>query len=247
MKITLIGNGKLGKHLYKVLISIDQIQLLEWVVRSEKECKTPEGILITNKINQYEISDIYLLAVSDNSIKEVAKLPPNDSLVVHTSGAISLEEIGRDRAGVFYPIQTFSEDSNINFSKIPIGIESKQIQDLIHLKKLTKLIGTKSFLINSSQREHLHLAAVLVNNFSNHLFVEAEIICRQNNLSFDLLKPLLKETIEKLNNLSPEQSQTGPAIRNDSETISKHIKLITKDRLKEIYKVLTSAIKECND
>ena len=247
MKITLIGNGKLGKHLYKVLISIDQSQLLEWVVRSEKECKTPEGILITNKINQYEISDIYLLAVSDNSIKEVAKLPPNDSLVVHTSGAISLEEIGRDRAGVFYPIQTFSEDSNINFSKIPIGIESKQIQDLIHLKKLTKLIGTKSFLINSSQREHLHLAAVLVNNFSNHLFVEAEIICRQNNLSFDLLKPLLKETIEKLNNLSPKQSQTGPAIRNDSETISKHIKLITKDRLKEIYKVLTSAIKECND
>ena len=247
MKITLIGNGKLGKHLYKVLISIDQIQLLEWVVRSEKECKTTEGILITNKINQYEISDIYLLAVSDNSIKEVAKLPPNDSLVVHTSGAISLEEIGRDRAGVFYPIQTFSEDSNINFSKIPIGIESKQIQDLIHLKKLTKLIGTKSFLINSSQREHLHLAAVLVNNFSNHLFVEAEIICRQNNLSFDLLKPLLKETIEKLNNLSPKQSQTGPAIRNDNETISKHIKLITKDRLKEIYKVLTSAIKECND
>ncbi len=247
MKITLIGNGKLGKHFYKVLISIGQIQLLEWVVRSEKECKTPEGILMTNKINQHEISDIYLLAVSDNSIKEVAKLPPNDSLVVHTSGAISLEEIGRDRAGVFYPIQTFSEESNINFSKIPIGIESKQIQDLIHLKKLTKLIGTKSFLINSSQREHLHLAAVLVNNFTNHLFVEADIICKQNNLSFDLLKPLLKETIEKLNNLSPEQSQTGPAIRNDSETISKHIKLITKNRLKEIYKVLTSAIQECND
>ena len=88
---------------------------------------------------------------------------------------------------------------------------------------------------------------MLVNNFTNHLFVEADIICKQNNLSFDLLKPLLKETIEKLNNLSPEQSQTGPAIRNDSETISKHIKLITKNRLKEIYKVLTSAIQECND
>ena len=168
-------------------------------------------------------------------------------LVVHTSGAISLEEIGRDRAGVFYPIQTFSEDSNINFSKIPFGIESKRIQDLIHLKKLAKLIGTKSFPINSSQRNHLHLAAVLVNNFTNHLFVEADIICRQNNLSFDLLKPLLKETINKLNNLSPKESQTGPAIRNDSKTISKHIKLISKNRLKEIYKVLTSAIQENND
>tara|TARA_B100000575_G_scaffold291812_1_gene298608 strand:- start:2786 stop:3529 length:744 start_codon:yes stop_codon:yes gene_type:complete len=247
MKITLIGDGKLGKHLYKVLISIDQVQLLEWVVRSEKKGKTPEGTLITNKINQYEISDLYLLAVSDNSIKEVAELLPNDSFVVHTSGAISLEEIGQNRAGVFYPIQTFSEESNINFSKIPIGIESKQIQDLKHLKKLTKLIGTKFFLINSSQREHLHLAAVLVNNFTNHLFVEADIICRQNKLSFDLLKPLLKETIEKLNKLSPKESQTGPAIRNDSETISKHLKLIAKNRLKEIYKVLTSAIQENND
>ena len=86
MKISLIGDGKLGKHLYKVLISIDQIQLLEWVVRSKKECKTPEGILMTNKINQHEISDLYLLAVSDNSIKEVSKLPPNNSFVVHTLG-----------------------------------------------------------------------------------------------------------------------------------------------------------------
>ncbi len=247
MKISLIGDGKLGKHLYKVLISIDQIQLLEWVVRSKKECKTPEGILMTNKINQHEISDLYLLAVSDNSIKEVAELPPNDSFVVHTSGAISLEEIGRDRAGVFYPIQTFSKGSDVNFTEIFIGLESKNSKDLMILKKLAKLIGSKSFHLDSSQREQLHLAAVLVNNFTNHLFAEADLICEQNNLPFDLLLPLVKKTIEKLNKLSPKDSQTGPAVRNDSKTISKHLKLITNKRLKKIYKVLTLAIQEKND
>ena len=247
MRITLIGGGKLAKHLYKSLILSNQIQLLEWVVRSKKQDKTAEGIKLVNKINQHEMSDLYLLAVSDKSIKDVARLIPNNLFVVHTAGGVSLNNINQYRAGVFYPIQTFSQESNINFSKIPIGIESKQTQDLIHLKKLAKLIGSKSFLINSSQREHLHLAAVLVNNFTNHLFVEADIICKQNNLSFDLLKPLIKETIEKLNKLSPVESQTGPAIRNDSETISKHLNLITNNRLKKVYKVLTSAIQENND
>ena len=247
MKITLIGGGKLGKHLYKVLISVGQVQLLKWVLRSREESLTPEGINIVNKIDQDEKCDIYLIAVSDNSIKKVVQLLPKDSFVVHTSGSISLKEIKRDRAGVFYPIQTFSNGSDVNFSEISVGLESKNSKDLMILKKLAKLIGSKSFVLNSSKREQLHLAAVLVNNFTNHLFAEANLICKKNNLPFDILMPLIKETVQKVEKLSPKDSQTGPASRNDSETISKQIKLITNNRLKKIYKVLTSAIQECND
>ncbi len=247
MKITLIGGGKLGKHLYKVLISVGQVQLLKWVLRSREKSLTPEGINIVNKIDQDEKCDIYLIAVSDNSIKEVVQLLPKDSFVVHTSGSISLKEIKRDRAGVFYPIQTFTKGSDVNFSEIFVGLESKNSKDLMILKKLAKLIGSKSFVLNSSKREQLHLAAVLVNNFTNHLFAEANFICKKNNLPFDILLPLIKETVQKVEKLSPKDSQTGPASRNDSETISKQIKLITNNRLKKIYKVLTSAIQECND
>ena len=247
MKITLIGGGKLGEHLYKVLISVDQVQLLKWVLRSREESLTPEGINIVNKIDQDEKCDIYLIAVSDNSIKEVVKLLPKDSFVVHTSGSICLKEIKRDRAGVFYPIQTFSKGSDVNFTEIFVGLESKNSKDLIILKRLAKLIGSKYFDLNSSQREQLHLAAVLVNNFTNHLFAEANLICKKNNLPFDLLLPLIKETVQKVEKLSPKEAQTGPASRNDSETISKQIKLITNNRLKKIYKALTSAIQECND
>tara|TARA_B100001109_G_scaffold238808_1_gene220883 strand:- start:2052 stop:2795 length:744 start_codon:yes stop_codon:yes gene_type:complete len=247
MKITLIGGGKLGEHLYKVLISVGQVQLLKWVIRSREESLTPEGINIVNKIDQDEKCDIYLIAVSDNSIKEVIQLLPKDSFVVHTSGSISLKEIKRDRAGVFYPIQTFTKGSDVNFSEIFVGLESKNSKDLMILKKLAKHIGSKSFVLNSSKREQLHLAAVLVNNFTNHLFAEANLICKKNNLPFDILLPLIKETVQKVEKLSPKNSQTGPASRNDSETISKQIKLITNSRLKKIYKVLTSAIQECND
>ena len=129
-----------------------------------EESLTPEGINIVNKIDQDEKCDIYLIAVSDNSIKEVVQLLPKDSFVVHTSGSISLKEIKRDRAGVFYPIQTFSKGSDVNFSEIFVGLESKNSKDLMILKKLAKLIGSKSFVLNSSKREQLHLAAVLVNN-----------------------------------------------------------------------------------
>ena len=247
MKITLIGGGKLGKHLYKVLISVGQVQLLKWVLRSREESLTPEGINIVNKIDQDEKCDIYLIAVSDNSIKEVVKLLPKDSFVVHTSGSISLKEIKRDRAGVFYPIQTFSKGSDVNFTEIFVGLESKNSKDLMILKNLAKHIGSKFFVLNSSKREQLHLAAVLVNNFTNHLFAEANLICKKNNLPFDILLPLIKETVQKVEKLSPKEAQTGPASRNDSETISKQIKLIPNNRLKKIYKALTSAIQDCND
>ena len=109
MRITLIGGGKLAKHLYKSLILSNQIQLLEWVVRSKKQDKTAEGIKLVNKINQHEMSDLYLLAVSDKSIKDVARLIPNNLFVVHTAGGVSLNNINQYRAGVFYPIQTPKE------------------------------------------------------------------------------------------------------------------------------------------
>ena len=200
MKITLIGGGRLGKHLYKVLISVGQVQLLKWVIRSREESLTPEGINIANKIDQDEKCDIYLIAVSDNSIKEVVQLLPKDSFVVHTSGSISLKEIKRDRAGVFYPIQTFTKGSDVNFSEIFVGLESKNSKDLMILKKLAKLIGSKSFVLNSSKREQLHLAAVLVNNFTNHLFAEANLICKKNNLPLIYYCHLLKKQSKKLIN-----------------------------------------------
>ena len=242
MKITLIGGGKLGKQLYSAFTAQTELKLVQWVVRSAEKTKTSEGIPLVNEIKELYPTDLYLIAVSDQAIPSVAGALPMEAFVVHTAGGVAIEALNQNRAGVLYPLQTFSEGRKINFSKLPIGLECKKASDLPLLEKLVKKLGATSFHMNSQQREQLHLAAVLVNNFTNHLFVEAAAICAQNNLPFELLKPLIKETVDKLQDLSPKASQTGPAVRNDHKTIEKHLELIQEHRLQEIYKVLTSAI-----
>ncbi len=247
MRIILIGAGKLGNQLYKSIISNKVVKIIQWVNRSAKKNETPEGISIVKKASNLENIDLYLLAVSDDSISTISGSLPTDAFVVHTSGSQSLNTISQKRAGVFYPLQSFSENKDVDFSKISVGIESKIRTDVNLLKKLAKSIKASVFEINSQQRQKLHLAAVLVNNFTNHLFVEAADICKKNDLSFNLLKPMIRETFEKIETLSPQDAQTGPAIRRDEKTIIKHLKLIKSPYLKSIYKLFTSAIQTKDD
>ena len=247
MRIILIGAGKLGNQLYKSIISNKVVKIIQWVNRSAKKNETSEGISIVKKASNLENIDLYLLAVSDDSISTISGSLPTDAFVVHTSGSQSLNTISQKRAGVFYPLQSFSENKDVDFSKISVGIESKIRTDVNLLKKLAKSIKASVFEINSQQRQKLHLAAVLVNNFTNHLFVEAADICKKNDLSFNLLKPMIRETFEKIETLSPQDAQTGPAIRRDEKTIIKHLKLIKSPYLKSIYKLFTSAIQTKDD
>ncbi len=246
MKIILIGAGKLGGQLYKTIIYKKDLDIIQWVVRSSKKTLTPEGIPIVQKIDKLQNADIYLLAVSDNSILKVSKELPNNAFIVHTAGAVSLDIINQKRTGVFYPLQSFSIGRDIDFSSVPIIIESKIKKDLIILKNLAKGIKASFYEMNSKQRAKLHLSAIFVNNFTNHLFSEAALICKNNDIPFNLLKPLIQETIDKLETMSPKAAQTGPAIRNDKKTISNHLDLIKDYRVREIYKVLTLAIEKSN-
>jgi len=244
MKIILIGSGKLGTQLYKTIICKKDLDIIQWVVRSSKKTLTPEGIPIVQKIDKLQNADIYLLAVSDNSILKVSKELPNNAFIVHTAGSVPLDIINQKRTGVFYPLQSFSIGRDIDFSNIPIIIESKIKKDLIILKNLAKGIKATFYQMNSKQRAKLHLSAIFVNNFTNHLFSEAALICKNNDIPFNLLKPLIQETIDKLQTMNPKAAQTGPAIRNDRQTILKHLKLIKDPLLKKIYKVLTLAIQK---
>ncbi len=246
MKITLVGAGKLGTQLYEKLVCVKEIQIVQWYIRSSKKNKTNEGITITNDAKKLKKTDLYIIAVSDNAIEKVSNILPENSFVVHTSGCISINKIKQSRRGVFYPIQTFSKGRNIDFSTISIGLESKRKNDYLTLEKLVDHFGANCININSDQRKQLHLAAVLVNNFPNYLYAEAERLCIEQGLSFELLKPLLFETVSKLNQLRPSDAQTGPAVRNDKKTIKQHLRLLNKSRLKTIYKLLTKEIQKKN-
>ena len=147
------------------------------------------------------------------------------------------------RSGVFYPLQTFSKDREVDFENIPLCVEAKNLEDLVLLKKLAKAISKSVYEISSEQRKSLHLAAVFVNNFTNHLYHIGNEICRKNKLPFDILKPLILETASKVNTLPPIEAQTGPAKRNDEETIEKQLDQLQNREQREVYQILTNSIK----
>ncbi len=200
----------------------------------------------TTQLNDVAQSDIILIAVSDDSIAQVAaEIPETTALIVHTSGSTGLEVLEpRERIGVFYPLQTFSKNKELNYKKIPFLIEAKLESDLKLLSTLPRALQAEHFSMNSKERAAYHLAAVFSNNFTNHILTEAETLCEQHRISFKLLKPLLKETIEKAFEKGPENSQTGPAKRNDSKTIEKQLAALQTTEQKELYTTLTKAIQK---
>ena len=148
----------------------------------------------------------------------------------------------KNRRGVFYPLQTFSKAKTIDYRSVPICIEAETSEDFQILETLAKSISECTYAVNSQQRQALHVAAVFVCNFTNHLYQIGSEICNENELSFDILKPLIQETAQKIVTLSPEAAQTGPAKRKDTQTINKHLAFLTEENQKEIYKLLTKSI-----
>ena len=249
VKIGIIGSGNVAQHLIvafqKSIYEGAGIQITTVFSRQKTALSNLLDFnIICSDWDNLKEADIYLIAVSDNVIAEVSeKIPFKNKLVVHTSGALSLEAINtKNRKGVFYPLQTFSKNVAINFKTIPICLESENSADLKLLKKVANAISDSVYEINSEQRKAVHVAAVFVNNFTNNLYKIGNDICIKNNIPFEIVLPLIKETAEKITRLSPLDAQTGPAIRNDEETINSHLAFLTNENQKNIYKILTQSI-----
>ncbi len=230
ISVLIVGKGNVATHLYNAFLNIDAIALTKISSRSLENI--PKAM-------------ITIIAVSDDAITEISSKIKN-SFVLHTSGSVGMKELKNNtRKGVFYMLQTFSKDKEVDFNEVPFCLEAENIEDYILLEKLAKLIGKKIYSVSSEQRKTLHVAAVFVNNFTNHLYKIGNDICEENNMSFDILKPLIKETVLKIDELSPEKAQTGPAIRKDKITIKNHLNLLNINQQK-IYKILTKSIQNGN-
>ncbi len=193
-------------------------------------------------------SQIFILAIPDDAIKSVVKniVLPEQSILVHTSGSKSIEELNYAAAsanGVFYPMQTFSKARKVSFDNIPFLIESDHDQAGNILISLAKSISKSVQTVSSEQRAQMHLAAVFACNFTNHMMSISEDILKNAKLDFSLLRPLIAETIEKSINLSPKKAQTGPAKRGDVETLDKHMEMLSGDEsVQEIYRMISQHI-----
>lgn len=249
LKVVIIGSGNVAHHLIKAFRDSAHAELVQVYARNpDKLSHILPTETITDSYASLKEADVYIISVSDDAIEEVSvQLPFKDKLVVHTSGSVALSQLdGKNRRGVFYPLQTFSKNKQVDFTRIPLCLESEDPADYVTLELLAKSISPLTYAISSQQRQALHVAAVFVNNFTNHLYTIGNEVCNDNSIPFDILKPLIEETADKINTLSPVDAQTGPAKRNDQKTIQRHLDFIKDPVQKDIYTLLTQSIQRTN-
>ncbi len=248
--IIVIGAGNLATQLALSVLEkgIRIKQVYSRKIESAKELAEKVKASFTNDLSQLiPDADLYVIAVKDSAIQEVLENLDleEERLIVHTAGSVpmSILEGFSNNYGVFYPLQTFSKSRKIDFSDIPICIESNHPFNFLKLEKLGERLSSSVNQINSDERKTLHLAAVFVNNFVNHFYAIGAEILHDKKLDFDLLKPLIRETAEKIQTLHPFDAQTGPAKRDDKAITGAQFKMLHgKPELQKLYSFVTESI-----
>ncbi len=190
--------------------------------------------------------DFYTVALKDDAVSEVlSSIDFGNRLLIHCSGSLPLsvlEEFSTN-AGVVYPLQTFSKNRTVNFSEIPLFIEANSENNLERVRRIARQLSGKVIEANSEERKILHIAAVFSCNFVNHLYVLSESLLKDSGFDFEILKPLIKETTDKIQDFSPAEVQTGPAVRYDRSVIDKHLEALSGNKeLAGLYKSISESI-----
>lgn len=247
INVVFLGFGNVNSHFNNAFQKKTDVVVKQIFNRNYSKMISPFGnIPFTDDVGKIVDADVYIIGIPDDAISSFSEsLPFQDKLVVHTSGGVSSDAISnKNRGGVFYPLQTFSKQREVDFQNIPICIEAELVTDLKLLQKLGKSISRTVVEISSEKRAKLHLSAVFVNNFTNYLYEIGSEILEREGLPFDLLKPLIMETASKIETLSPKEAQTGPAKRNDLKTIQKHLNLLDGSKHRKFYELFTKELKQ---
>ncbi|GGE42719.1 Rossmann-like and DUF2520 domain-containing protein [Psychroflexus planctonicus] len=244
IKTVLIGFGNVGFHIAKSCKAADEIELLQIYNRSEVEANLQKEINVafTTDFNLLQEADVYIIAVKDDAIEKVVKqIPFTNKIVAHTSGSLHLLNTHQNDA-VFYPLQTFTKNKSLNYKVIPFCLEAENEETYAVIEKMAKSISPKVYSISTAQRQELHLSAVFVCNFVNHLYAIGEEICKSHQIPFEILEALIEETANKIKSLNPVEAQTGPALRQDQKTINRHLDQLKKTNYTDIYQQLSNSI-----
>lgn len=250
MTITIIGAGNVGYHLAIALKQTKHEVLQIFSRTTERFDAFPHGLSQKKTSSWEEIkttADLYIIAVNDQAIEEVSqelKKIGVEGIVLHTSGATSIEVLKQHAEyGIFYPLQSFSQSKKVDWGFVPLCIDGNTSSVKNRLQKLAQSLSPITHLMDDEQRQALHVAAVFVNNFSNHLLALGEEICQDFGVPFGILQPLIRETFEKVQSISPKTAQTGPAIRGDSATLQKHLSLLQNYPDKQLlYQLISESI-----
>lgn len=249
--ISFIGAGKVAtalcRQLSKCGYSIDLV-----VSRTEKSAQDLASSVSAAWSTEAvfpQTSTVIIVAVPDQSLSAVLQniSCSVNTIVAHTAGSYGVDIFPEmlKRKGVFYPLQTFSAGREINFNEVPILLESDDEETRKVLQEIGLSISNRTEFVTTERRRWIHLAAVFACNFTNHMLTAGYDIASKSGVGDDILKPLIRETVAKAMEAGPSKSQTGPAFRNDLNTIQKHLELLSSNpALRDLYSYITSSIIE---
>lgn len=252
VSVSFIGSGNLAWHLAPALDNSG------FAVREVYSRNPIHAEALVERLYEAEVkttldfstssSSVFVVATSDDAIGEIVGeiVLPDDAILVHTSGSQPLSVLSyaaTANVGVLYPLQTFSKNRKVDFSTIPVFVESGNAKTEKVLLAMAKAVSGDVVKITSHERLALHVAAVFAANFTNHMLLLAQEIMKENSLSFDWLKPLIAEMITKSLAIGPENAQTGPARRSDFKTLDNHVAFLSdNESLGELYKLISQDI-----
>ncbi len=251
MKITILGSGNVGTHLAKALYAAGY-QILQIWSREYDHAENLANQVFAEPIDRlkllYPTADIYILAVADDALFDLAlDLKLRDAIVLHTAGSVSLKVLSpiSRKHGVIWSPQTFIRDVAMDYSTLPFCIEGSSPEVTKQIQQLLLPVSQHIYNIDTQQRQWLHLAAVMTNNFGNAINALAQDMLLKHNIPFEILHPIIEMTAEKLKHGNLWQQQTGPARRQDQKTIDRHRSMLVDDnKLMKLYELLTEIIQE---
>jgi predicted short-subunit dehydrogenase-like oxidoreductase (DUF2520 family) len=250
MKTIIFGSGNVATILGKKIQQAGH-QVLQIVSRNDKHAANLSKLLncayTTSILSINKSADLYVFAISDTALTELDKnLNLNNKLIVHTAGSVPMDVLKNcsKNYGVLYPLQSIKKDM-IETTEIPFLVDGNTGDNLTLIYDFAKTLSENVQIADDNKRLKLHVAAIVVNNFTNHLYTLAQDFCEKEQVDFKLLLPLIKETSERLMYAQPSKMQTGPAIRNDDITITKHLEQLENyPSLINLYKLFTENIKQ---
>ncbi|WP_262897343.1 Rossmann-like and DUF2520 domain-containing protein [Rufibacter psychrotolerans] len=255
MKVGMVGAGHVATHLVKGLVSLGIEVPVVWsrTLASAQALadQAPAAVATQSPDLRYlPHAEVYLVAVPDLALAHVVEQLrfPAEAVVAHTSGAQPLEALAalpEGRTGVFYPLQTFSKEKDLDWRKIPLCVEGSSRQAEEVLLNLGKLLSEQVVRMNGPARRQLHVSAVFACNFTNHLWGVAQDLLQKAGLPVNLVEPLVQETVQKAFQFPPFTVQTGPAQRGDTNTLQAHLELLgATPQYQHLYQVLTQSIQQ---
>lgn len=251
MKISFVGSGNIAHHLAKAAHAkgVEIVQIISRKLEHAAQLADLVNAKSSDSLSDLNSDvDFVLLAINDDSIEQVAhELSAFKTPLVHTAGSVNIDLIKNKEQdyGVLYPLQTFSKTKVVEIAKVPFFIEASSDKLFQKLQQFTERLGAVSYKADSTQRLNLHIAAVFACNFSNNMYQIAKDLLDKHNLPFEALKPLIIETANKIETLDPKAAQTGPAKRNDTKTMQKHLDALrSNEALYELYKAISENIQK---